>query len=554
MSFTNPYLVKNIPTESIRPTKTINNGSYLFCQNIDRVSRFQNYFGNQSNQVTQVAAGSISQIDMNSGTFVSKIDTLATLTSNEFHQTMYDFCCDSSYLYSVYQVNGINDWLFIYNITPTGLVVDASFNLFTYIGKKLTSLNVLIAIDNVYIWINTYQFKYDPFLKTLTIYNTYLPNLGSITSFNGSTTTFNSIISTGEYLYASFRGSSDSGTYRFIISNTISTVTIQIYEKLTTIPLLIAYKGNEYGVLGFTPIIDRNNILWTIALDNKFIYSMDLNKTTPDVNIYCLTTTPYSLVSDGTYIWTAALIRQGGPSKTQVDVYKISNMIKTTYIYGGETTISNPLSIFNPTPGYPVYLNMYKNVSSNTLWVTDFNNNMISKYSLPINCFKSGSQILTEYGYKAIEDLKKGDLIQTRLNGFVAIHSIGKKNINHPAEPTRIKDQLYRCSNEFFPEVFEDLIITGCHSILVDEYKTPEEREKTIEINGNTYVTEQKYRLPACADERTVVYEVPGNYTIYHLALEHEDYYMNYGIYANGLLVESCSQRFLTEISGMELL
>jgi hypothetical protein len=29
---------------------------------------------------------------------------------------------------------------------------------------------------------------------------------------------------------------------------------------------------------------------------------------------------------------------------------------------------------------------------------------------------------------------------------------------------------------------------------------------------------------------------------------------MNYGIYANGLLVESCSKRYLAELSGMKLL
>ena len=76
----------------------------------------------------------------------------------------------------------------------------------------------------------------------------------------------------------------------------------------------------------------------------------------------------------------------------------------------------------------------------------------------------------------------------------------------------------------------------------------------TIEINGNTYVTEKHYRLPACADERASVYEESGNYTIYHIALDNEDYYMNYGVYANGLLVETSSQRYLKELSGMELI
>jgi hypothetical protein len=89
---------------------------------------------------------------------------------------------------------------------------------------------------------------------------------------------------------------------------------------------------------------------------------------------------------------------------------------------------------------------------------------------------------------------------------------------------------------------------------LVDKFVSEEQRQKAIEVNGDIYVTDRKYRLPACVDLRASVYPVPGTYTIYHLALEHSDYYMNYGIYANGLLVETCSQRYLKELSGMELI
>jgi len=95
------------------------------------------------------------------------------------------------------------------------------------------------------------------------------------------------------------------------------------------------------------------------------------------------------------------------------------------------------------------------------------------------------------------------------------------------------------------------LVITGAHSILVDNFTTQEQLEKVIEVLGDIYVTDRKYRLPACLDKRTTVYKTPGTYTIYHLALEHDDYYMNYGIYANGLLVETCSKRYLKELSGM---
>jgi hypothetical protein len=118
----------------------------------------------------------------------------------------------------------------------------------------------------------------------------------------------------------------------------------------------------------------------------------------------------------------------------------------------------------------------------------------------------------------------------------------------------RIKDQLYKCSTENFPEVFEDLVLTGCHCILVNNFKDENEREEAIKINrinandkDNEYITDNKYRLPACVDKRTTVYEVTGEHTIYHFALENDDYYMNYGVYANGLLVESTSKRFMDQ-------
>jgi len=176
-------------------------------------------------------------------------------------------------------------------------------------------------------------------------------------------------------------------------------------------------------------------------------------------------------------------------------------------------------------------------------------------YVASIVCFKEGSKILTNKGYKPIETLKSGDLVKTLKNGFKPIYKIGKRDIFHPAEKNRIKDQLYKFSKDKHPDVFEDLVLTGCHSVLIDTFKSEEQKQKAIEINsGRLCVTDRKYRLPSCLDERAVVYEKPGKYTIYHIALENDDYIMNYGIYANGLLVETCSKRYLNELSGMILL
>ena len=94
-------------------------------------------------------------------------------------------------------------------------------------------------------------------------------------------------------------------------------------------------------------------------------------------------------------------------------------------------------------------------------------------------------------------------------------------------------------------------MITGCHAILVEEI-TDQHRKELIDIMGRIFATDDKYRLIAHVDERTVPYEKEGLCRIWHLALDNNDYYMNYGIYANGLLVESTSKRFLDEYKVME--
>jgi len=173
-------------------------------------------------------------------------------------------------------------------------------------------------------------------------------------------------------------------------------------------------------------------------------------------------------------------------------------------------------------------------------------------------CFLEGTKICSfidgEEKYVPIENLRKGDLVKTLKNNYKPIDMIGFSTMTHSATTTRTKDQLYKCSPNAYTELFEDLIITGCHSILVNKFASDIQKEETIKINGKIYVTDKKYRLPACVDEKATVYELPGTYTIYHLALENDDYYMNYGIYANGLLVETCSKRFIKEISNITLI
>jgi hypothetical protein len=177
-------------------------------------------------------------------------------------------------------------------------------------------------------------------------------------------------------------------------------------------------------------------------------------------------------------------------------------------------------------------------------------------YPSPYPCFLEGSKILCmvegKEEYRPIETLRNGTLVKTSRDGFKPVAMIGHSKIYNPSNNSRSTNRLYRCPTKNYPELTEDLIITGQHSILVDTL-TEEQRKLTLEHTGKIYVTDKKYRLIAAVDERAEPYESEGIFTIWHLALEHENYYMNYGIYANGLLVETTSRRFLKELSGMTL-
>jgi hypothetical protein len=111
-----------------------------------------------------------------------------------------------------------------------------------------------------------------------------------------------------------------------------------------------------------------------------------------------------------------------------------------------------------------------------------------------------------------------------------------------------ILEALIVSKKEAYPELTEDLYITGCHSILVDTITTLQ-KVKMIYLLNKIFATDTKYRLIACVDERSIPFEKEGTFLIWHIALEHEDMMMNYGIYANGLLVESCCKEHMKKFT-----
>lgn len=237
------------------------------------------------------------------------------------------------------------------------------------------------------------------------------------------------------------------------------------------------------------------------------------------------------------------------------------NPAPTTYYYSiNSGTYTNANTTTSPITISGVTINMKYNITliaQNAAGNTAASN--VGVGFIPYPCFKEGTQILRlnkETGdaeYVAIETLRKCDLIKTISRGYMPIHTIGKSILHQPKTNPKTDDRLYRFTPEKIPELFEDLYITGNHCILYT--KLDEDLKSRVKSHMNdVYVTEGYYRVPACLDERAESYDKEGPATIWHFALENDSVYENYGVFANGLLVESSSIRYMTELSNMELI
>jgi len=344
-----------------------------------------------------------------------------------------------------------------------------------------------------------------------------------------------------------------SNVYAVFVDGSVRSTPISLTGSWTTVGnppsgTVITYQINvASGNLGFGTFDNNNNIYVTYATSmsgvggntvtgNGCVYKLNSGSSTPTVIINATGKIYSNIIYNNIYDFLFIL---NNTSHT-IDVYNTNgNLIISSYVTLNNSSGYNAGQIGGGSIGmaFDSYNNFYYGANTNpALYVRYY------KYI----CFKKDSKILTLQGYKLIQELKEGDLVKTHAHGYKPIYKIGYKEMIQSTSEERNTNKLYKCSTENFSELFEDLVITGCHSILVDEFKDNEERDKSIEIHeGKLCMTDDKYRVPACVDKRTTIYDKLGLYTVYHFALENDDYYENYGVFANGLLVESTSKRFM---------
>lgn len=301
------------------------------------------------------------------------------------------------------------------------------------------------------------------------------------------------------------------------------------------------------------------NFLWGITINStgSVLYVMaGFSNATP---VNTPTFLSRILISDpNTHNLTNISLSPAGPALTRcrgvlfdgtLDLYLTdegnNRLLKTrpnTFLFGGSTSIINGES--------------YYFADKRTTYLYDISNNdLVTTFLLnPAECFKKGTQILCENDiYIPIEELKIGTLVKTYKHGYKKVTTIlYDKVFNMCSHDKTCKDSLQNICNQMYtypresnPYLIADLHITGGHSLLLDTL-TDEESNNMSQINWakEDFMIEDKYKLLACYNPKFNISTEQDGVDVYHFTLETPENAKSthvYGVYANGILAESCS-------------
>jgi hypothetical protein len=159
-------------------------------------------------------------------------------------------------------------------------------------------------------------------------------------------------------------------------------------------------------------------------------------------------------------------------------------------------------------------------------------------------CFGKGTLIQCEGGSVPVEELKVGMKVKTLKHGYKAVTLMGTSTIHNRADSERVRERLY-----IYPK--ENLILTGGHSVLLDDV-SGDQLNRIKRSFGGVFFTEGKLRLMAMDDETAIPYLAKGVFPIYNFVLEAPNEHTNYGVFANGKLVESSFPYWVKKMKLLE--
>lgn len=145
---------------------------------------------------------------------------------------------------------------------------------------------------------------------------------------------------------------------------------------------------------------------------------------------------------------------------------------------------------------------------------------------------------------RPVKLLNEGDLVKTEANEYVPIKHIYKSHVYNVKNEKgqRKKDKLYLFEQKDFPELKQDLIVTGGHPILVNKLSNNEiDRLRKFRLHDRDQRVEENIVLIAFLSDKARDFTTEGLYPIYNLVLEKVNGKDRHPIRINGLLSSSMS-------------
>jgi hypothetical protein len=160
-------------------------------------------------------------------------------------------------------------------------------------------------------------------------------------------------------------------------------------------------------------------------------------------------------------------------------------------------------------------------------------------------CYEANTLILIteneEEVYKKVSELKVGDLVKTYKQGYKKI----KLFRSFKYKPLDINNDL----NLLYKHKENSVVVTGGHSILVDEL-TEQEKVNNLKHYGFNQTIEDKKLLLACSSDKfEKIDDYREEYHLCHFSLESDNPKEHFGVYiTDGILSESCPEDALLKM------
>lgn len=269
--------------------------------------------------------------------------------------------------------------------------------------------------------------------------------------------------------------------------------------------------GNFITTTNISPVQDTN---FTLTITDEFTEGDGMIQDTYE---------PYTLTLAGIYTYTSPNYTIGTNSIT----------------FGTVTPINIPVS---------GTISVVVNDDSINQIGTSTNNIWNDTITIDPICYVEGTEILClineKEEYIKIEDIKKGTLIKIYSPGtesrYKKMEGIAKSTLYPSKSHARSKIFVLRKDKLGKEMPYKDLYVSGAHSYLVDKLKEGEQLNTMIKFCGRTgLMLQDKYKLIVSLSEEWEELNDTKTYILYHFALESDNLYDHYGVYANGIISES---------------